>query len=45
MAFAKGAESTEGVSIDRYTGVAPVIIVGINPTKEQLMSIIAEDVQ
>lgn len=36
MAFAKGAESTEGVSINRYTGVAPVTIVGINPTKEQL---------
>lgn len=36
MAFAKGAESTEGVSIDRYTGVAPVRIVGFNPTKEEL---------
>lgn len=36
MAFAKGAESTEGTSIDRYTGVAPVTIVGFNPTKDEL---------
>ena len=36
MAFAKGTESTEGTSIDRYTGVAPVTIVGFNPTKDEL---------
>lgn len=36
MAFAKGAESTEGVAIERYTGVAPVNIVCFNPNKEQL---------
>lgn len=36
MAFAKGTESTEGTVINRYTGVAPVNIVGFNPTKEQL---------
>lgn len=39
MAFAKGAESTEGVTIERYTGVAPVNIVCFNPTKEQLEAI------
>lgn len=36
MAFARGAESTDGVSIVRYTGVAPVKIVGFNPTKDEL---------
>lgn len=36
MAFAKGAESVEGASINRYIGVAPVNVVTINPTKEAL---------
>ena len=36
MAFAKGTESTDGVSVVRYTGVGSCNVVGINPTKEQL---------
>lgn len=39
MAFAKGAESTEGVSIKRYVGVAPVYVLAVNPNKEQLEKI------
>lgn len=36
MAFSKGTESTEGASINRYIGVAPVTVEGFNPTKEEL---------
>ena len=36
MAFAKGGESTEGTAIKRYTGVAPVKILSINPNKAEL---------
>ena len=36
MAFAKGAESTEGNVIKRYIGVAPVFVLAVNPNKEQL---------
>jgi hypothetical protein len=36
MAFAKGNESTEGNSIVRYIGVAPVNVLSINPTKAEL---------
>lgn len=39
MAFGKGVESTEGPSIERYIGVAPVSIVKINPTKAELEEI------
>ena len=36
MAFSKGTESTEGVQIKRFIGVASVYVKGINPTKEEL---------
>ena len=36
MAFAAGKESTEGSAIKRYTGVAPVYILGVNPNKAEL---------
>lgn len=36
MAFAKGKESTEGGSIKRYIGVAPVFVLDVNPTKAEL---------
>lgn len=39
MAFATGKESTEGQSIKRYIGVAPVSVLTVNPTKEELESI------
>lgn len=39
MAFAKGSESKEGSSFKLYTGVAPVTILTVNPTKEQLEKI------
>lgn len=36
MAFSKGVESTEGTPIKKYIGVAPVRVLAVNPTKEQL---------
>lgn len=36
MAFGKVKESTEGVKIQRYIGVAPTFILGVNPSKEEL---------
>ena len=36
MAFAKGKESTEGVAVKRYTGVAPVFVLDVNPNKVEL---------
>lgn len=36
MAFATGKESTEGVGVKRYIGIAPVFVLGVNPTKEEL---------
>lgn len=39
MAFASGKESTEGASIKRYIGVAPVYILAVNPTKAELEQI------
>lgn len=36
MAFATGKESVEGGSIKKYIGVAPVFVLGVNPTKAQL---------
>lgn len=36
MAFATGKESTEGSVVKRYTGVAPVFILNVNPNKEEL---------
>lgn len=36
MAIAAGKESTEGASIKRYIGVAPVFVLAVNPNKEEL---------
>ena len=36
MAFAKGNESVEAAPISRYIGVAPVFVLAVNPTKEEL---------
>lgn len=36
MAFGKGKESTEGSVVKRYQGVAPVFVLGVNPTKDEL---------
>lgn len=39
MAFSVGKESTEGGSVKRYIGVAPVTILAVNPNKEELEKI------
>lgn len=36
MAFATGKESTEGVAVKRYIGVAPVFVLAVNPNKAEL---------
>ena len=36
MAIAAGRESTEGASIKRYIGIAPVFVLAVNPTREGL---------
>lgn len=36
MAFATGKESTEGVAVKRYMGVAPVFVLAVNPNKIEL---------
>lgn len=36
MAFATGKESTEGVAVKRYMGVAPVFVLAVNPNKVEL---------
>lgn len=36
MAFSKGKESSEGSSVKRYIGVAPVFVLAVNPNKEEL---------
>lgn len=35
MAFAGGKESTEGATITRYIGVAPVTVLAVNPNKSE----------
>lgn len=39
MAFATGKESTEGVAVKRYIGVAPVYVLAVNPNKAELEKI------
>lgn len=39
MAFAKGKESSDSTGFSRYVGVAPVTIVGINPSIVELSEI------
>lgn len=36
MAFATGTQSTEAASVKRYIGIAPVFVLGVNPTKAEL---------
>jgi hypothetical protein len=36
MAFASGKQTTDGASVARYIGVAPVYVLGVNPTKTEL---------
>lgn len=36
MAFSKGTESKEGNAVKRYTGVAPVFVLAVNPNKAEL---------
>ena len=36
MAFASGKQTTDGASVARYIGVAPVYVLGVNPTKSEL---------
>lgn len=39
MAFATGTQSSEGSSVKRYIGIAPVFVIGVNPTKVELEKI------
>lgn len=39
MAFSTGRESTEGGAVKRYIGVAPVNVLAVNPSKEELEGI------
>ena len=36
MAFASGKQTTDGASVARYIGVAPIYVLGVNPTKSEL---------
>ena len=45
MALAGGKESKEELEIKRYIGVAPVYVLAVNPTKEQLSKIYGRDVE
>lgn len=40
MAFAKGKESIDNAAPKRYTGIAPVYVVAVNPTKAQIETIV-----
>ena len=44
MAFAAGKESTDGGVIKRYIGVAPVYVLGVNPTKAEMSAIYGTDI-
>lgn len=43
MAFAKGAESTEGAVVKKYIGVAPVFVLAVNPNKAELEKLYGRD--
>lgn len=45
MAFGKGNESTEGAQITRFTGVASVLVRGVNPTKDELEKFYGRDIE
>ena len=44
MAFAAGKESTDGGVIKRYIGVAPVYVLGVNPTKAEMSAIYGTEI-
>lgn len=45
MAFAVGRETTEGVAVKKYIGVAPMFVLGVNPTKAELEKIYNREVE
>jgi len=45
MAFSTGQVSIEGTPIKRYTGVASVFVLGVNPTKEELEKIYGRELE
>lgn len=45
MAFATGKESTEGGSVKRYIGVAPVFVLAVNPSKLELSRIYDTEIE
>ena len=44
MAFAAGKESTDGGVVKRYIGVAPVYVLGVNPTKAEMSAIYGTEI-
>lgn len=40
MAIAKGVQSTESAEFKKYIGVAPVYVLSVNPTKDEMESIL-----
>lgn len=44
MAFAAGKESTDGGVVKRYIGVAPVFVLGVNPSKKELEAIYGTEI-
>ena len=45
MAIAAGRESTEGSAVKRYIGVAPVFVISVNPSKEELEKIYGVEIE
>lgn len=45
MAVAAGRESTEGSAVKRYIGVAPVFVLTVNPSKEELEKIYGVEIE
>ena len=45
MAFAKGAESTEGTVVKKYIGVAPVFVLAVNPNKAELEKLYGRELE
>ena len=45
MAIAAGRESVEGNSIKRYIGVAPVFVLSVNPSREELEKIYGTEIE
>lgn len=45
MAYSSGKESSEGIDIKRYIGVAPVFVIGVNPNNEELSKLYGFDIE